>query len=475
MEPLEWTRRKVMQMFDLLADTLTLPIRLLAHHEHSVYDRVDDDSFEPLPVARAITSIVIGAGARGTIYANYANAFPSQLSIIGVADPSEVRRTRMSRLHGVPESRCFENWEEVFEHERFADAVIIATPDHLHTGPCLKALEKGYHVLIEKPVAPTEAECRQIAKKAAETGCMVAVCHVLRYAPYFRHLKAVIDSGAIGKVISMQHLEPIEHVHMAHSYVRGHWHNSQQSSPIILAKCCHDMDVLRWLVGKPARQISAFGDRSWFKAENAPEGSTARCMDGCAVERECPYSALKIYHRYRKRLYVFDLPEDPDMQGDTILQYLRNTDYGRCVYRMANDQPDHITASILFEDGVTASFSMEAFTSYEGRRTRIMGSLGDITGDMTGITVTSFATGETSEWKQRTDSHGGGDWRLVADFIQALDKNDPALLSSSLDISLESHLMCFAAERSRTGHRVEPVHLDKGSGLHVVHAGAKTA
>jgi predicted dehydrogenase len=364
----------------------------------------------------------------------------------------------------VPPDRRFRHWQEALAQPWLADAVIIALPDAQHTAPCLRALRSGYHVLLEKPIAPTEAECRQILQAAREAQAdgprVVGVCHVLRYTPYFRELKALIDSGSIGQVISVQHLEPIEHTHMSHSYVRGAWRNSREATPIILAKSCHDTDIIRWLVGSHAENVHCFGNLKWFTQANAPAGSTERCTDGCAVEGECAYSALKIYWRERKRLYVFDLPEnDKGRWGDLILQGLKTTDYGRCVYRMDNDQPDHLTVNILFADGVTAGFSMEAHVSYEGRRTRIMGSQGDIVGNMESFTLTSFASGQRKRWSLKTDAHGGGDHRMLKDFLQAVGQRDPALLSSSIEDSVESHLMAFAAEKSRVTKTIEDVRL----------------
>lgn len=411
------------------------------------------------PLERPVTVVLIGAGHRGTIYANFAARNPTEMRVVAVADPNRHRRDRLARLHGIAPERCFDSWEQVFEGARLADAVIIATPDPLHSAPCLRALDQGYDVLLEKPIAPTEAECRAILAKAHATGRLVGVCHVLRYTPYFRELKALLDKGLIGELISMQHLEPIEHVHMSHSYVRGLWRNSANSTPIILAKSCHDTDIIRWLVGDHADNVHCFGNLKWFTDANAPEGSTERCTDGCAVEHECPYSALQIYLRDRKRLYVFDLPEDSTLWDATILQALKTTDYGRCVYRMDNDQPDHLTVNILFRNGVTAAFSMEAFVSYEGRRTRIMGSLGDVTGDMESFTLTTFKTGQRRTWRMKTDAHGGGDHPMVRDWVQAVGQQNPALLSSPIDASVESHLMAFAAERSRLQRTIEDVRL----------------
>ena len=407
-----------------------------------------------LQLDKPVTAITLGAGSRGNVYGNYAATYPKNLDIVGVAEPIKIRNERYTKKHNIPESNRFDTWERVFERPKFADAIIISTPDNLHYAPCMKALEMGYDILLEKPISPSEKECRDILQSAKRNKRIVAVCHVLRYAPYFIKLREIIQSGVLGKVVSIQHLEPIQHIHMSHSYVRGNWHNSKQTTPIILAKSCHDLDILRWMLGKQSKSIQAFGDLSWFKKENAPEGSTARCSDGCKVEKSCPYSALEIYHRKRTWTYVFDLPEKKEEQGDYIMQQLKTTNYGRCVYRMENDQPDHYTTNILFDDGVTASFSMEAFTSYDGRRTRVMGTLGDVVGDMTAMTHTDFLTGKKTEWKQESDGHGGGDWRLVNDWLLAISKQDPSLLTSTIDQSIESHIMGFMAEKSRKTKRV---------------------
>jgi predicted dehydrogenase len=419
----------------------------------------EDVFFNPLhkKLPRPVTAILIGAGHRGTIYADYAVQNPGEFKLVGVAEPNHLRREKTTRFHKIKPQFSFTSWEDVFKQGKFADAVIIATPDQLHVAPCLQALELGYDVLLEKPIAPTEAECRKIWAKAKETGRIVGVCHVLRYTPYFRELKEILDAKMIGEVISVQHLEPIEYIHMSHSYVRGNWRNSHQATPIILAKSCHDTDIIRWLVNSPADNVHCFGNLKWFKDTNAPEGSTERCTDGCAVEENCPYSALQIYYRDRKRLYVFDLPEDKGKWGEAILKGLKTTDYGRCVYRMDNDQPDHLTVNMLFKNGVTAAFSMEAHVSYEGRRTRIMGSKGDIVGDMETYTLTNFKTGRNTTWNMKTDAHGGGDHRMMKDWVQAVGQQNPALLSSSVDVSVESHLIAFAAEKSRQQHTIENV------------------
>ncbi len=449
--------RKILRSLNIVKEKATLQWKEVASRFG-----LHDDVFENpghIKLKRPVTVILIGAGHRGNIYADYAMKYPDELTIMAVAEPNKERLLKSKKKFRIGEANCFSDWKDVFKKEKFADAVIIATPDKLHTGPCLEALEKGYDVLLEKPIAPTEEECRLILDKAMSSGRIVGVCHVLRYSPYFRELKEILDAGIIGNIISIQHMEPIEQVHMSHSYVRGQWRNSKQTTPILLAKSSHDTDIIRWLVNSPAKDVHCFGNLKWFTNANAPEGSTERCSDGCNVESSCPYSALQIYLRDKKRLYVFDMPEDKDKWDEFILEQLKTTDYGRCVYRMDNDQPDHLTVNIIFENGVTAAFSMEAHVSYEGRRTRIMGSKGDIIGNMETLVLTNFKTRKQTSWKLKTDAHGGGDHRLVRDWIQAVAQKDPSLLSSSIEVSIESHLMAFAAEKSRLNRTIEEINL----------------
>lgn len=408
---------------------------------------------------KAVTAIVLGAGNRGNTYGGYSLKYPEHLDIIGVAEPIDIRRERYIDKHDIDSDNEFTTWEHVFERPKFADAVIITTPDDLHYGPCMAALEKGYDILLEKPISPSEEECRDILALAQKGGNIVAVCHVLRYAPYFVEMRKRIHDGSIGQLVSVQHFEPIEHLHMAHSFVRGNWHNSKQTTPIILAKSCHDLDMLRWLIGQPCQKISAFGGLKWFRSDNKPEGAPLRCIDGCPVENECPYNSKKIYYKNRHRTYVFDLPEDKEKHGEAIMEYLRTTDYGKCVYQMDNDQADHYVTTMQFEKEITASFSMEAFTSYGGRRTRIMGSHGDIVGDMNSFKYTDFRTGQSEEWAMSTDGHGGGDWKLVADWVQAVSQKDASLLSSAIEDSIESHVMGFMAEKSRKNGTIESISL----------------
>lgn len=454
----EFSRRDALRLLGLSAGASILPVSLFAKNEQGQPILLpENNGYQKLD--KPVTAIVCGAGNRGNVYGGYALTYPDKLDIVGVAEPIPVRNERYTQKHSIKEENRFTTWEDVFKRPKFADAIIITTPDNLHYGPCMKALSMGYDVLLEKPISPSEKECRDILALSKKTGRIVAVCHVLRYAPYFVKLRELIQRKDIGEVISIQHMEPIEHIHMSHSYVRGNWHNSKQTTPIILAKSCHDLDILRWMIGKPCKSIHAFGDLKWFTKKNAPAGSTERCTDGCSVEHACPYSALEIYYRKRERNYVFDLPDDKSKQADYVLDQLKTTNYGRCVYRMDNDQPDHYVTNILFDENVTASFSMEAFTSYDGRRTRVMGSHGDIVGDMTTFTITNFKSGKKEEWKETTDGHGGGDWRLAENWVQAVAQQNSALLTSTIDQSIESHIMGFMAEESRVTKKVMDIQI----------------
>lgn len=405
--------------------------------------------------SRAITAIIIGAGSRGTTYGKYALQFPDTMKIVGVADANNFRKKRTAKAHSIAAQNCFDDWQEVFAREKFADAVIIATPDNLHYEPCMKALAMGYDVLLEKPAAQTEKECKDILAQAKKYNRIVAICHVLRYAPYFIAMREAVHSGLIGDLVSIQHMEPIQYAHMAHSYVRGKWRDSKQTTPIILAKSCHDLDIIRWIVDKPCIQIAAEGTLMHFKAENAPQGAPARCTDGCPHEATCPYSAIDIYVRRKRHLGVFDLPDKRDEAA--IMEKIRTTMFGRCVYKCDNDQPDHYVTTMLFEGGVTASFTMDAFTPWGGRRTRIMGTLGYIEGDGKKFTLYTFRDNKKRVWHKNVAEmaeykhagHGGGDHALARDFVEAVAAQDPTKLSSTIDASIESHIIGFKAEKSR--------------------------
>jgi len=426
------------------------------------FDYQPSFSFSGSCTKKKLKAIVLGAGNRGNVYGDYGVTYPEQLDIVGVAEPIDIRIERFSHKHDIKEKHQFETWEHVFEQKKFADIVIITTPDDLHYGPAIQALNMGYDVLLEKPIAQSWEECSEILKAQKANDAIVAVCHVLRYSPYYRKIKEVMNSGLLGELISVQHFEPIQHVHMAHSFVRGNWGVEAETNPTILAKSCHDLDILRWWIDKRCEYISSFGSLKWFKESNAPEGSTNRCTDGCAVEENCPYSALRIYHRNRHWLHHFDLPENKEEHGDAIMKNLLEGPYGRCVYKCDNDVVDHQVLAMQFEDEITASFNMEAFTDYHGRRSRIMGSMGHIKGDGANLHIANFRDETVEQWNVHDNvkiksGHGGGDWGLMQDFLNAVDQHDTSLLTSNLDASMESHQMGFLAELSRKSKQTQEV------------------
>lgn len=411
-------------------------------------------SLEP-KVKHQVTAIVIGAGSRGNTYSKMARMYPDTVKIVGVSDINDYRRDKFASEYQIPEDRKYGDFSEILSVPKFADCAIICTPDDLHYAPTMMALKLGYHVLVEKPIAPTEKECRDILALSRKTGLVVGTCHVLRYAPYFIALRTMLQEGRIGEIVSVQHQEPVQFQHMAHSYVRGNWRSAKETTPMILAKSCHDLDILRWLIDKPCKTIVADGSLHLFKKENAPADAPLKCTDGCPHEAECPYSAINIYVRQKKHTYVFDIPDRTDEAA--LMEQIRNTPYGRCVYRCDNDQPDHYVANMVFGDDVTSSFSMDAFTPNGGRRTRVMGTTGYIEGDGKVFRLYDFRDGKEYVWnldvvdipEYKESGHGGGDLALCRDFLEAVSFEDPTMLSSTIDVSMESHIMGFAAEKSR--------------------------
>jgi len=399
---------------------------------------------------KPVSCVVLGAGARGNVYASYAEKFPDEMKIVGVAEPIPHRREGFSKRYKIPTEHQWVTWEHALEAPKFADVAIITMPDHLHYLPAMEAISRGYDLLLEKAIAQSWQECKAILEQSRKHDSIVGICHVLRYSPYFRKMKQVADSGFLGDIVSVQHLEPVEHIHMSHSFVRGNWRNAEQSTPMILSKSCHDTDIMRWIIGKSCRRVSSFGSLKHFNKRNAPKGSTSRCTDGCPVERECIYSAIKLYKEERRSLHYLEIEQHDDKH---IMKALQEGPYGKCVYNNDNDVVDHQIVNMDFEDDITASFSMEAFTSYAGRRTRIFGTKGDLVGDESQMIMTDFLTGKKDTWKpgneKNKSGHGGGDHGLVRDFLQAVSQQDPTLLTSTLEASMESHLMGFKAEESR--------------------------
>lgn len=412
-----------------------------------------------------VSLLVLGAGSRGSQYARFAEHYPAAARIVGVAEPRDFQRERLDNLHDLPAENVVRDWRELAERPRFADGVIISTQDAMHAEMAIAFAERGYHILLEKPMAPSAEECRQIVAAVKRNNVILAVCHVMRYTRYTQALKRLLDAGRIGEIVSMQHLEPVGFWHQAHSFVRGNWRNEAMSSPMLLAKSCHDLDWVRYIMGRRCTQVSSFGSLRHFRADQRPAGAADRCLD-CAIEAECPYSAPRFYLR-RVREGNLGWPVDvitDDRSEAGVLDALRNGPYGRCVYACDNDVVDHQVVNMQFEDGATAAFTMTAFTRARDRETHLFGTHGEIYGNGAQIRIDDFRTGtsETIDVNSSTDGtiltgHGGGDEGVMRSFVAALAQNDPGQILSGPDETLESHLMVFAAEQARHEGRVVAV------------------
>jgi predicted dehydrogenase len=452
-------------------------------------------------MTQPIKTILIGAGQRGMdAYGRYALHHPEEISFVAVAEPDEERRSAFAKQHNISTQNQFESWEPLVERPRMGEAALICTQDQMHTEPAIAALKAGYDVLLEKPMAPTLDECKRLVKTAAEYKRQLHICHVLRYTRHFQKMKAVIDSGVLGDIINVSHRENVAWWHMAHSYVRGNWRNSAFSAPMILTKCCHDLDILVWLLEDRSTTLSSVGNLIHYRVENAPTGAAKRCLYGCTVVDTCRYYAPFIYidhiplwrsfadtGKWIVRLalrimrtnpgwiktwskFIPDLKMLVDYRGwpssvlandptpENILAALEDGPYGRCVYHCDNDVVDHQVVSMQFQKGTSVTLTMHGHSHLEGRTTRIEGSNATLTAEYFHGTSWIEINEHGSDRCTRYDTtaflksgHGGGDFGLMAGFIRALREKDETTALTTARTSLESHLMAFAAEDARLG------------------------
>ena len=400
--------------------------------------------------------IVIGAGDRGTTYATYAEKYPGKAQVVGVAEPRNNYRDVFSKKHNIPAANVFSDWKELVGREKFADAVFITTQDSMHKDPAIAFANKGYHVLLEKPMAPNEEDCREITKAALKNNKIFVVCHILRYNKYTQSIKSIIDAGTIGDIVTIQHLEPVGYWHQAHSYVRGNWRSEKVASFMLLTKSCHDLDWLSYIVGKKWASVSSFGSLKHFRKEEKPKNAGDRCLD-CDYEPNCPYSAKKIYFgRLKRRITGWPVNIlTPNVTEETLHEALRTGPYGRCVYECDNDVVDHQVVNIQFENDVTVSFTMTAFNEAVYRKTYIFGTRGELFCDGRIIRYYDFLMDKTliitpdiPEYSFM-NGHGGGDFEFIKTFVEAVAKSDSGKIRSGPQETLDSHLLVFAAERSR--------------------------
>lgn len=415
-----------------------------------------------------VTVAIVGYGPRGEyVFARFTESC-SFAKLVAVAEPVEQRRERAAKRFDIPENMLFKSAEEFFAQEKMCDAVIIATSDGTHVKYSLMAAEKGYHILVEKPLTDNVKECKDLAEKIKQTGVITSVCHELRYGSEYASLKKCIEEGKIGEIVHITQVEPVGYWHQAHSFVRGIWRKKEDSSPMILAKCCHDTDMMLWLTEKMPKHVSSYGCLSYFKEENAPEGSTEYCMKGCKVKEDCPYDCEKYYLRngipsdapdYVKNSpnlkFVITKDEPTD---ENIRKALLETNYGKCVFRAGNDVVDHQVVNISFEGGATGQLLMLAFTAGgEGRYTHIYGTLGELILENGYIRERIFGKSDVIRDFTETEDlelygHDSCDKHLIEEFyrtILARKNGENAVLSSSIEMSVMGHVVAILAEKSR--------------------------
>lgn len=399
---------------------------------------------------------VIGAGARGqNAYGKYCLDFPQEIQYVAAVDPNIEQLNKIKVNHGIEDSMLFESEDDFYKLGKICDAVVIANMDKDHFYSIMKCLDLGYDILLEKPITPSREELEQITEKVKEKNAKIMVCYVLRYTPFFQKLKELISNKEIGDIVGIDHTEYIGNYHMAHSFVRGNWRNSEQSSPIILQKTSHDLDILLWLTDSDYEEVYSYGSLNYFTKANMPEGATKKCKD-CPHADKCRYDA--------KRFYIDPLPggwannviAKPTLQN--VTEMLENTNYGTCVYQVPdNNVCDHQVALIKFKNGINVTFTVTAFHQNQSRFIRIMGTNGSIVADthINKITITKHVKDSVTEQQVteiypriETSGHGGGDALIMKDFVCLLSEEDYDPLTS-YEHAIQSHMMAFDIEKSR--------------------------
>ena len=412
---------------------------------------------------------VAGLGNRGSRYAEAIRRMEGRAVITAAAESRRERLAEAAKTFSLPPERCFSSVEEMLSQPKLADAVLICTQDQQHVPHGLMALKKGYDILMEKPVSPDAEECRKLLALSEKAGRKVVVCHVLRYTRFYRKVKEILESGILGELMTVQASEDVGYWHQAHSFVRGNWRSSDTTSPMILAKCCHDMDLWVWLTGRRGVRVSSFGSLGHFTPEHAPEGAAMRCMDGCLAKADCPYDAEKIYItdqrtgvRHKEGWPCDVLALKPT--EESVYRAIKEGPYGRCVYHCDNNVVDHQVVNLEMEGGLTVSFTMSAFND-GGRYAKFMGTRGYMTCDLEKslICVMPFgkepAVYDLNPDKVKIPGHSGGDEGLMGEFIDYMQGEEPEGITS-LAASMESHFICFAAEESRINNG-KPVEMAK--------------
>ena len=402
-------------------------------------------------IMEPVKVLLLGAGNRGMYaYGKFAAMNPGLMKITALAEPLPEKRRQMQEEQNIAPGCLFTTWEEAFVKLPPVDAVIIAMQDQMHLEPALKSMKANLHILCEKPIVPNLEDCHSIEKESAGFNKVFMVAHVLKYTPFFSRLKELLVNGRIGRLIGIDLIENVGHIHISHSFVRGNWSKKAESSPMILAKSCHDMDILAWLAGAPCGSLSSYGALNYFKSENAPKGAPKRCLDGCPHMSECPYHVSKIYLGQNTDWPVNVITTDLSLKGR--MKALEEGPYGRCVFHCDNDVVDHQNVSFCFENGVNVTFTMSGFTMSTHRTITLFGTRGEITGDMEDavLKIKDFITGniETISIAKPAGGHSGGDGGFAADFAACV-RGEGGMGRNMIKDAFESHYMAFAAEASR--------------------------
>ena len=415
-------------------------------------------------IKKPITAIVLGAGHRAMVYADYSLKHPDELKIVGVADPDEYRRKMVMEKFGFPEENCFVDAEALSKVPKFADAVINGTMDEQHVETSIPLLKMGYDMLLEKPFCVNKAEMRELLAVVNEHKNKVMICHVLRYSPFYLKFKEKIQSGELGDIINIQTIENVSYHHIATSFVRGKWGNSEKChTSMLLAKCCHDMDIMMWLMSplKPIT-VSSVGARMQYRSENAPKNSGTYCLDDCPLVDTCQYSAKKLYleHLGSWEFYVWkelESVENPTMEQR--IEVLRRSDYGRCVYKCDNDVVDHQSVLINFSNGATGTHNMIGGAAAPLRVLKVTGTKGELYGEFESNVIKFTRIDPDNEnmyIEERLDiedfdldGHGGGDDNLTADFIKFVAGEKVSVSCTSIYDSVDGHNIIFLADESR--------------------------
>lgn len=408
---------------------------------------------------KPIRVVILGAGDRGMhCFGKFALDNTHLMKVVGVAEPNNEKRELFAKQHSLYGNQVFNSWEKLLGKPQMSDALINATLDDMHYESTIQALDKGYQVLLEKPISNTPEKVISIAKEAERSNQLLQICYELRYTPFFSSLKEIIDSGEIGDIVTIESKESLVYWHMAHSFVRGNWRDANETAPMLLAKTCHDYDILTWLIQSECKFVSSFGSLNYFRKENAPPGAPDRCIDGCKYESECPYSAMKIYLNNSSGWPVSVISVDNSLEAR--IEALKNGPYGRCIFKCDNDVVDNQIVNLEFENRVHVSFTMTGHSHENTRTIRISGTKGTLRGHFKKgeIEIANYNTGQIKKLKTTipddTHGHGGGDQRLLKDFLTAVNSGEIQHIRSGIKESIESHLIIFAAEKARSEKQV---------------------